>query len=75
VSCLDICLLYILVLLSCLLHQGFIVEQFESVHFLSILFGLLLCHLCEQDVLVLLVDVADVVSLLLFVLFEVGQLN
>lgn len=56
--------------LSCCLHEGLVVEQFESVHFLSVFKVLLVLHLCQQHFFVLLVDSLQVFLFLFFVVDE-----
>jgi hypothetical protein len=64
------CLLDVLVLVGHLLHQGLVVKQFQRVHLLTVLVGLLVSHLRLQHVLVLLVHVLQVLLLRLLVVEE-----
>jgi len=56
--------------LGCCLHEGLVVEQFESVHFLSVFEVLLVLHLRQQHFFVLLVNALQVFLLVFFVLDE-----
>ena len=65
--------LHLVVLVSCCLHQCLVVEEFQGVHFLSVLLVFFLLHLPPQHILMLLVDVLQVQLLLRFIHFEVSS--
>lgn len=64
-------LFYLSILTGCCLHQGFVIQKLESVHFLFVFFLLLLFHLFLKDALVLLVNVLKVLSFAFLVLEKV----
>lgn len=67
----NLSLFYLPILTRCCLHQGLVIQELKSVHFLFVFLLLLLFHLFLEDAFMLLVNVLKVLSLAFLVLEKV----
>lgn len=64
-------LFYLSILTGCCLHQGFVIQELEGIHFFLVFLLLLLLHLLLKDTFMLLVDILQILSFAFLVLEKV----